>query len=347
MKKGFATIYIVLILSSLILAILVITEVSEGFGSKSVSESIVTSAGQSVLGEYNKALFERYGIFALRNYDNELEDRIKHYINGSTMVTKGFIKLKLEDAFVYSDMYPALNTTLFSKEIRKVVLESVLKRTKTSETHVEHKVPLSNLPSKLLGYSSREFLLLSGGLFEIQLDKYIEDEYISNMCSCKTALMDTSYLAYEIEYILFGYNSDDKNLASCRRSLYELRFAENLAQSESLPTDPVALAVATAKAATKAEADVDALVNGERIDGLDYTGYLQIFLSLLSRDEKLARLMDIMQINLNCMDGITFSFSHYSFGFDLVAKFEKKVIVPIYWGYGQRYRTVEQTHVYR
>lgn len=347
MKKGFATVYIILTISSLILSILVITEVSEGFGSRSVAESITASAGQSALGEYNKTLFDRYGIFVLRNYDNELENRIRHYINGSTITTKGFIRLKLEDAFVYSDMYPAMNTDLFSKELIKVVPQSVFKKHSLVETHVTHKVSDVNLPSKLLGYSPREFLLLSGGLFEIRLDKFIEDEYIVNVCSYKTSLIESSYLAYEIEYILFGNNSDDKNLASCRRSLYEIRFAQELAKAEPMPIDPAVLAIATAKAAIKAEDDVNALINGERVDGLSYIDYLRVFLSLLTREEKLARLMDIMQINLNYMDGIAFSFSHYSFGFDLEVKFKKAVIVPIYWGYGQRYRTIKQTHVYR
>jgi len=346
-KKGFATIYIVLILFSLTLTLLVISEVASGYGAESIAESICTSAGESVLGEYDLELYTRYGIFALNNDEERLSEKLMHYVSLSTKVTKGFVKIKAKDAFVYADKYPALNIGLFKRELNKVAVLGIAKPKLCIEEKAENKVSNNSYPSKLLGFSSRESILLSGGLFDLDLSTGFEDEYILKMCSNKRELLEDSYLSYEVEYILFGYQSDALNLASMKRSIYAIRFAIDLAKADPPPVDGVTLAVASAKAALDASMEVERILNGETIDGLDYKAYLRIFLVLLDSDEKLARLMDIMQININNVEGKIFSFKNCAFGFDIDVTFEKNVFVPIFWGNDKRYREVWQTHRYK
>ena len=63
--------------------------------------------------------------------------------------------------------------------------------------------------------------------------------------------------------------------------------------------------------------------------------------------EKLARLMDVMQLNVNNMDGSEFAFRNYCFGFELNVDFSRRVIVPVAWGNAYRYRNVRQIHSYK
>ncbi|MCQ2551907.1 MAG: DUF5702 domain-containing protein [Clostridia bacterium] len=384
-RGGFATIYIVITLASIMMALLVIIEVAEGFGCKSLATTITTSAGESVLGEYNVALYKRYGIFAVRRFEDELSKEAAHYINGSSVVTKGLLRLKLDTVDVYTDRYPALDVKGLSKQIMKLAPEALLKdlgsigdsggvglgsdgtdgigESGTSGmgsnstgfggvkipgvSHELRSINTASLPSKLLGYSSRESVLLSGGIAEVNPSKLIEDEYILAVCSNKQETSSKSYLAYETEYILFGNQSDTLNLASLRRSIYAIRYAKRLADAQPLPADPLIAGAILAAIAAQAEVDVNVIVEGDEVDGLNYQGYLRLFLSLLSKDEKLARLMDIMQININYVDGVFFAFSNYAYGFDMIAKFNKRVIVPFTWGSPQREGIIEQTHVYK
>jgi len=345
-KAGFASIYIVVCLSSLLLAIFVLLEIALGFATKSVATSITTSAGQSVLGEYNLEMFNRYGIFAIRRYEDDLEKEVEHFASASTAVTKGVVKLSVDKVLVYTDKYPALDIEGFSKQLLKMSLSSAIKE-KTDSNHELRSISTLGLPSKMLGYSSTESVLLSGGITELGINKIAEDEYILNLCSNKIYSKPDSYLAYEAEYVLYGYSSDAANLASLRRSLYGIRLAKRTAEVSPLPTDAVLAAAALAKAAILAEADVNKIVEGETVDSLDYEGYLRMFLAMLSREEKLARLMDIMQINLNLVDGSSFRFCNYAYGFDLNIKYVKKVIVPFTFGTDKRYAEIEQSHVYK
>ncbi|MCQ2553916.1 MAG: DUF5702 domain-containing protein [Clostridia bacterium] len=347
MKKGFATIYIVLILSSIMTGLLVIIEVAEGFGAKSVTESITTAAGESILSEYNKALYNRYGIFAVRNYEDDLETRAKHYIDGSSLVVRAIVHPHLDSVSVYTDKYPLMNTEFFSKQLLKLTPMALLRTFPKVYAREERSINNAGMPSRLYGYGSRESVLLSGGLFEVSIEKFIEDECIMSACSRKTYQRPDTYLAYESEYVLFGYSSDSANIESMHRSLYAVRFAVRLAEASPLPADPVAFAIAMARVIMQTEQDVDDLMSGKEVDGTTYETYLTVFLGILSREEKLTRLMDIMQININYIDGNSFTFKDYSYGFDMVARYSKRVAAPIAWGSGRRYRVVEQTHKYK
>jgi len=333
-RRGFATVYIVLILFSLMTAIMALAYVASVFASRSIAENICTSAGESILGEYNVELYKRYGVFALRSYDEELSELANEYLMLSSVVTKGVDRPYPEKISVYSDSHPALNTELFAKQLLKLTLPGLIKSRSSGQEHPYRKIKAANLPSKLLGFKSRESVLLSGGIFDIKIDTVAIDEYIVNMCSDAVHKRDDTYLAHECEYILFGYSSDEENLASMRRSLFAALLALNLAKAEPLPTDPVTLAIATAEATVQTEVDIERLLNGESVDGMDYDSFLHIFLGVLSRSEKLARLMDIMQVNVNYIDGSGFSFVHYCYGFDLKVEFSNCGIV-------------EQTHLYK
>lgn len=331
--------------------IMVIIEVSSGFAAKSISEDACFVTGRSLLAEYNKPLFKRYGIFAVRADEHELEDKFRDYMSTDLSVRKCVVKMKLDSADVDCSAYTALDTNSFLKQVSKLGLAAMTGNLINGQQQniiiTGHPTVLSNsLPSKLLGYHSREMVVLSGGIFEISPTILAADEYILASCSNAVSQRHDTYLTYETEYILFGYSTDYDNLASIRRSIYPILYAQNLSEVE-VPTDPLLAAIVLAAVAAETEEELDELLNGGEVDGMNYMSYLRTFLSLLSRDEKMARLMDIMQLNLQYIDGSSFSFIDYAYGFDLTAKFAKKVVTAQYAGSDRRYRTVVQAHSYK
>ncbi len=350
MKKGFATIYIVLILSSLMAAVLVVVEVAAGFAAASVCRSNCQSVGQSILGQYNKELYKRYGVFALRNYEDDLKREAWFYLEGCTVFTKGLVKPEPVSVTIYTDSYPALDTEGLAKQLNKLALPSLVRCRSNTAEHVKRSINKAGLPSKLLGFGSREIVSFSGGVFNLNPLDFAQDEYILKRCGNCLSLLSNTWLSNEVEYILFGYPSDAANEASVKRSLFAMRFAVNSAKKlkdAELPTDPIALAVFIADVSLDANNDVNEIMAGATVDGINYEGYLRLLLSLLASKEKLARLMDIMQLNLRNIDGSGFRFENYCYGFDLEVEFTKRVVAPVSWGFPFRFKKIEQSHVYR
>ncbi|MBR0130236.1 MAG: hypothetical protein IJM08_02895, partial [Firmicutes bacterium] len=204
------------------------------------------------------------------------------------------------------------------------------------------------LPSGLLGFGRRNSLLLSGGIFDAA-EGFFCNEYI--VYSCGNALKETEncFLKAECEYVLFGKPSDSQNRAAFKRSLFYLRLAvrtaENLkdpaklasyeASAASLPFIPAPAAIAALAAiegGTQAKADVAGVCSGLKV-GLggsaafgSYSDYLRLMLLLLPTDEKAARLMDLMELNISKIEGCDFCFQDYAAGFELNAVFSKGTI---------------------
>ena len=153
---------------------------------------------------------------------------------------------------------------------------------------------------------------------------------------CSNALNEKEdcYLQREIEYILYGNASDAANFKAVKLSLFALRMAVNEVKYLSESGE---LLLSTAAAAALSIEEVKTLIGGGKVDGLDYGLYLRILLALLPRNEKLARLMDIMQLDLRLVQNANFSFKNYAYGFDLSAVFIMK----------KRLGDVEQTFIYR
>jgi hypothetical protein len=350
MKKGFATIYIVLILSSLLAAVFVMLELATGFAAASVCRSNCQSVGQSILGQYNRELYKRYGVFALRNYEDELKSEALFYLEGCTVFTKSVIKPVPVSVKIYSDLYPALDTEGLAKQLNKLALTNFARRAPNAAEHAKRSINKSALPSKLLGFGSREIVSFSEDLFSMRPPNLAHDEYILKLCGNCLSPLSNTWLSNEVEYILFGYPSDDANEASVRRSLFAVRFAVNSVkklEGAALPAEPVALAAFLAAVSIDSEKDVAEIMAGGTVDDIKYEGYLRVLLAFLARKEKLARLMDVIQLNLRNIDGSGFRFENYCYGFDMDVEFKKKVFAPISWGFPFRLTKIEQTHVYR
>ncbi len=190
-----------------------------------------------------------------------------------------------------------------------------------------------SLPSRLLGYPRRVSLVLSGGIKDISFAAIAEDEYILAVCSNTLRKKDSSYMDCELEYVLYGNPTDAANRKALKMSLFALRFAVNEVR---LVSETGELIASSAAAVAMSLNDVRTLLTGGTVDKLGLDMYLRLLLALLPRNEKLARLMDIMELNIRYVDGAYFSFRNYAYGFDLSAEFVLK----------KRFGDVSQTHIY-
>jgi hypothetical protein len=122
-KRGFTSLYIVIVLTSLIFLVLVIIEAAAGYALRSVGENLCMITGESLLSEYQKDLWKRYGIFALRSSDERLTDLAEFYIEES--LDSGGNNLLTAELFscgVSAEEYPALNAGQFSRQVREMAL---------------------------------------------------------------------------------------------------------------------------------------------------------------------------------------------------------------------------------
>ena len=377
-RRGFTTVYLIIILASLSMMVMLMINNASAHAARSIAETVCAAAGRSVLSEYQKDLYKRYGVFALRGDDALLSRLSRFYIDASLVGGKALAKPSAVLIQASAEAYPALDTAAFGAQIRKLapgaavikgnVLEYILDHSdegisgiieglsdESAEVTEENASEAAekefgkdadrnrgrsisekesgDLPSALLGYHGRVSLLFSGGIKDLSFSALLEDEYILALCSDAVRTKD-GYLELETEYILYGNRSDKANLKAVKLSLFSLRFAVNEVKYVSETGE---LLLSTAAAVAKSVEEVRTILAGGKVDGLDYQLYLRIFLALIPRSEKLARLMDVMQINVTKIDGGNFSFKGYAYGFDLNASFLHR----------GRNGDVEQTFIYQ
>ena len=384
--KGFTTVYLLMILLALVMALVMIINAACGFAARSEIDTVCASAGRSVLSEYQKDLYERYGIFALRGDDALLTRLASFYAAGSLAVVKALVRPYPVRIYASAEAHPALEAAAFARQVRRLAPVAALTKGNVIEYLKSFITPSEGglselasdpegiaqlgegadpecfdpakqaekelgkekggagssiknadyreLPSRLLGYPKRISLLLSGGITELSFAAAIEDEYMLAVCSNALDGKEGCFLQREIEYILYGNASDAANFKAVKLSLFALRMAVNEAKYLSETGE---FLLSTAAAAALSIEEVKTLIGGGKVDGLDYGLYLRILLALLPRNEKLARLMDVMQLDLRLVQNANFSFKTYAYGFDLSAVFIMK----------KRLGDVEQTFTYR
>ncbi|MBO5517283.1 MAG: hypothetical protein J6A42_04250 [Firmicutes bacterium] len=233
------------------------------------------------------------------------------------------------------------------------------------------------LPSRLLDVKPSSSLLkyavsalMQDGLSPGAL---LQSRYTVSVCSNLLHMRDDTVLGLETEYVLFGRETDRENETEMKEALFKIRMAVDLASNlrnetklssyaaaaAAFPAVPQPLAVlllAAIDAAVQAKGEVQTLCSGGFVaiapgSGVQgrfgtYRDYALLLLLLLPQQTRLARLMDVMQVNVAYMDGSAFAFRDYCYGFLLHAEFEKKSFLPVLSGASRR-GTVEQAHVYR
>jgi hypothetical protein len=161
-------------------------------------------------------------------------------------------------------------------------------------------------------------------------------DYLFEKMGCYTNLKEGSRLAYQIEYILMGADSDEKNLQKVKQRLFFWRLADNSRlyfSNSAKRAEATAIAAAACAAAASPQLttvvanailfgwaykesndDVDKLLDGGKVPlvklsfdsdtgALSYSEYLGLLLFLQNEDKKLARVMDIIEMDIRLTPG--------------------------------------------
>jgi hypothetical protein len=185
------------------------------------------------------------------------------------------------------------------------------------------------------------------------IDEFIYNEYLMTMCGTYTNPKDEGQLKYQMEYILYGCNSDEGNMKNLVERLFALRLASNMMciyndsskknETEAVVTiictfigfpeiaEPLTDIILGIMALAESFSDIKVLldngrvpltkssgdwnvniwnlingkiINGEKnTNGLTYNDYLRIFVGMMDKNEKLARSLDIVEMDIRKTDG--------------------------------------------
>lgn len=185
------------------------------------------------------------------------------------------------------------------------------------------------------------------------IDELIYGEYLMKMCGCYTQPKEEGLLKYQIEYILYGKNSDVANLRNSTELLFALRSSANLtsilmdsekrSEAEAVATaicyllvvpelsEVLTTIILGVWALAEAAVDVHQLLDGGRVPlmkkssewntslvglfsgnlfgaeknmtGMSYQDYLRVFLGIMNKDNKAARSLDVVEMDIRQTEG--------------------------------------------
>lgn len=276
-KKGFASVYIAVMLSALILLILAVLEISSGYAASGITENVSYIAGRSVLSEYNPQLFERYGIYAIKKDDAWISGLASHFAEESLLGKNVVSKCRLESLSAVSLDYDGENLEVLKKQIVDLGIMTAAK-TALLDTEViksiasgDYDVSSSDFERELSDIKNQELtednkksaaqqkkeakellddyhnaikignappLLFAGGLKDLSSEALFCDEYILSVCSNALKSVNGASICSEAEYMLFA-SDDGVNIARVKSSLFWFRMGIDLAE---IFTDPQKLA---------------------------------------------------------------------------------------------------------
>lgn len=386
-KKGSSTIFLVMVLSSMILLTIAFIQVTIRVSGESACQSEALYSGRSLLTEFDRNLKKEYGIFAFRGEPGPLAANMNYYLApffdnnpyyrlGETKVD--LTKYRISNPLVFQDAVTEYMIYAASKDFVNLVInqdETISGKEPEIPIYqggrvLRNRQIIESLPSYMLGEAPSLLETVKAGLsdwenvFRNTSKNFLANQYV--MMNFKNAQSDIpereTFFNYEAEYILKGNYDDQKNKTLFRRDLLLLRNAINIATIYTNPQmweqvlaaanivspGPASLVtqiiIAEAWALAEAENDVRLLEHGKKVPiqktsdtwaidlqgvlagvdsgyidtksltGLDYQGYLQVFLFFENKNIKLTRMMDLIQINIQGNYDRTFLINEHQVG---------------------------------
>lgn len=121
-RKGSVSIFLVLIFTCLIFIVSLYINLAGLYAGRSIAEVSFEAGGRSILSEYNKELFNDYGIFAFSSYEDEIERKLYLYTTESIENNdKGVNAIKLNINSIEASLmsHSIININAFENEIIK------------------------------------------------------------------------------------------------------------------------------------------------------------------------------------------------------------------------------------
>lgn len=275
-KKGFITVFILVILMASILIIGAFTELASGVAARSFSNAVIDLAGRSVLSEYDRNLKDCYGLFGINMKPEVAINRLGFYIKEGFSKKRGKMDLfDLSIVGLHVDMssYALTNQAIIEGQIIDYMKQYVasggmsimdlLLKMQTSDyysdsddceearqkerTLVNEKV-IHMLPTRLMSIEQANYLKKPGlDILTEKADKnalinlYILKKFQHKL---KTYKSFDRFFANEIEYILFGKTGDKENKDLTKHYLLALRSGINMTHILSDPKKKEIIAIA-------------------------------------------------------------------------------------------------------
>jgi hypothetical protein len=295
-KRGSATVLLCITLSSILLLIGFVGEAASRLALKPHVDTIFDLAGRSILSEYDRTLKSRYGIFAFVMDEEEAEEKIARYMEGSLKKKSGSFNLlsaTLEEVEVDFSQYVMTNLKRFEDQIieqmRADIVDESLKILDLAEIMgdsnkvlietdsafqdgdeknkgrtLRNEEIINSLPSRLLSGIDGGFVNLlempsPKDMGRIGYEELCLNSYIlKHFNSGRQGRKSNSFFLNEVEYILCGKLSDDLNRRIVYLSLLAFRTAINSShiKGDTSKMGAVTLAAALTGGGNAAEATI-------------------------------------------------------------------------------------------
>ena len=301
-KRGSSAIFLSVILGTLVSISLVLIFSIKEQSVRSTSEGLINLAGESLLSEFDYNIQKEYGLFMRKGSDRDLTRCFNKYMNYSIAEMKD---VKSYKAKISGGRYNLSDTELATEEILEyaklaklkgvlgdVVGDKVRKENNLQERSLKHGGTIDSLPSN--GIPKRNMIQVLGGIVgklgEIEnalkegSESYLINSYIfSNFNNTDEKVSDKHFFKNEVEYIIAGEFTDEKNNREVGGYLKAMRVPLNMLHLQKDPAKKAALltaaeiitpgpgAAATEKALTlawaywEADNDVELLRRGHKV----------------------------------------------------------------------------------
>ncbi len=256
MKKGSTSVFLVIVLSSMISLTFAFVSCALRTASIGYSDSVLSLAGRSVLSGYDTHLKDDYGLMAFRGLGPEISKRVDHFASYTFDRNR---YLDLESITADSGGMSLADVNAFEKEVlyyakfaaaRDIISgddenaagggaeenDGQALPGAASDRELRNQKVISSLPSGAepgstgVAGSLGNIVSLNENVLKQGTDKWLMLQYIFlKFGNAEDGRAQDSFFMNEAEYILEGEMSDEENLKEFKKDILKLRNASNLA----------------------------------------------------------------------------------------------------------------------
>ncbi|MCQ2545404.1 MAG: DUF5702 domain-containing protein [Clostridia bacterium] len=262
-KRGSSPVFLSIILASLMAITLSLIYSARQEAVFSVADGAFNLAGNSVMSEYDFYVERDYGLFLLQGTDTELSRELKKYLSYTLSQMDGTV---VNEASVNAGRFSAVSLTPVREQILDYMksvsaAKSIMKadgkggqsQNDLQNRTLRHGPTITSLPSrsipdksivstaeKLADNLKKPELIFRSGTANYMLDSYILQKFNNDSCAADT----NHFFKDEVEYVICGELSDEKNMKKTDLALKALRIGLNLQHIYSDPEKTAAVAAA-------------------------------------------------------------------------------------------------------
>lgn len=290
-KRGSSAVFLAVILASLMAITLTLVFAGRNMVRISIADGSLHLASVSLLSEYDYYVQRDYGLFLLQGTDAQLSRSIRDYTGLNAKASAGRFSTADTDA-VRQQILDYMKSAGGVLLLEEAAGSNDGSNSSATDRTLRHGPTIISLPSRGLpdtdlittAKSLGENLTNPGAIFRTGTSKFFIDEYILqkfNRAECVRG--SDHFFSSEVEYILCGKMSDEKNKRTTDLALEAIRSGLNLTHiysdpkkmqaiitaAEALTPGPMGavtqIAIAVAWAAAEAVNDVKLLHKGRKV----------------------------------------------------------------------------------